>query len=79
MLTQPAAPLNLFRAADGELEVVEVSTEDGSTKRLCELGICPGKRISVVRQGNPALVAVGGSRFALAAELMQRVLVRPCR
>lgn len=77
MLTQPAAPLNLFHAADGELEVVEITVEDANTRRMCELGICPGKRITVVRQGNPALLAVAGSRFALAAELMQRVMVRP--
>ena len=76
MPTQTAEPLSHFRAADGELEVVEVDTHDPLGKRLCELGVCPGKRISVVRAGHTAIVAVGGSRFALARELARRVMVR---
>jgi hypothetical protein len=44
-LTQPAAPLSLFSPADGELEVVEIQGQDGSSRRMCELGICPGKRL----------------------------------
>lgn len=77
MVIRPPEPLNRFRAADGELEVVEVSSEDGATNRMRELGICPGKRVAVVRAGNPAILAVSGSRFALSRELMVRVLVRP--
>lgn len=77
MLTKPAEPLASFRAADGELEVVEVDTSDAAGKRLCELGVCPGKRVSIVRAGSPAIVAIAGSRFALARELALRVLVRP--
>lgn len=76
-LTRPAAPLSLFQPEDGELEVVEVLAEDGSTRRMCELGICTGRRIRVVRSGDPALVAVAGSRFALARDLTSRVFVRP--
>jgi len=76
-LTKPAAPLSLCLPTDGELEVVEVLGEDGNTKRMCELGICTGKRVSIVRAGDPALVAVAGSRFALARELAARVFVRP--
>jgi len=77
MLTKPAEPLSHFRAADGELEVIEVDTSTPQGKRLCELGVCPGKRIFVVRAGSPAIVAVAGSRFALARELARRVMVRP--
>lgn len=76
-LTQPAAPLSLFSPQDGDLEVVEILGQDGSTKRMCELGICPGKLVRVVRAGDPALLAVAGSRFALARELTSRVFVRP--
>ncbi|MBE7491591.1 MAG: ferrous iron transport protein A [Planctomycetes bacterium] len=76
-LTQPAAPLSLFSPADGELEVVEIQGQDGSSRRMCELGICPGKRLRVVRSGDPALLAVAGSRFALARDLTSRVFVRP--
>jgi len=73
----PAAPLATFTRHDGMLEVVEVLHEDGGSKRMCELGICEGKRLRVVSQGDPAIVAIGDSRFALAAELLARVFVRP--
>jgi Fe2+ transport system protein FeoA len=81
MKTMPAAPLATFLPADGELEVVEVLAEtpagDGNSRRLCELGVCPGKRIKLARQGDPAIVCIGESRFALGAELQARVFVRP--
>ncbi|MBX3474547.1 MAG: ferrous iron transport protein A [Planctomycetes bacterium] len=76
-LTRPAAPLSLFSPDDGELQVIEIIGEDGNTKRMCELGICPGKLVRIVRAGDPSLVAVAGSRFALARELASRVFVRP--
>lgn len=73
----PLAPLAIFGASDGWLEVVEVHDLDGQVKRMCELGICPGKRIRVIRRGDPAIIGLGESRFALAAELLNRVFVRP--
>lgn len=74
---QPTAPLNTFTPHDGELEVVEILDDTGDVKRMCELGVCPGKRIRVIRQGDPAILAFGESRFALAGELLARVFVRP--
>lgn len=74
---EPTAPLSTFTPFDGELEVVEVHDSDGNVKRMCELGICPGKRVSIVRQGDPAIVSVGESRFALSGELLTRVYVHP--
>lgn len=74
---QPTAPLSTFTPQDGVLEVVELLDSEGSVKRMCELGICPGKRVRVIRQGDPAILSVGDSRFALAGELLTRVYVRP--
>lgn len=73
----PAAPLASFGPHDGELDIVEVQDDHGQAKRMCELGLCPGKRVRVMRAGNPAIVQVGESRFALAHELLMRVLARP--
>lgn len=73
----PAAPLSTFAPQDGALEIVEVIDAEGQSKRMCELGLCPGKQVRVVRRGNPGIVQAGESRFALSAELQQRVLVRP--
>lgn len=78
MKTQlPSAPLSAFTPYDGELEVVEVNDTDGNVKRMCELGICPGKRVSIVRRGDPAILSIGESRFALSGDLLTRVFVRP--
>lgn len=74
---QPTAPLSAFTQFDGELEVVEIHDGDGNVKRMCELGVCPGKRVTILRQGDPAILSVGDSRFALAGELLTRVFVRP--
>ena len=73
----PTAPLSTFTPHDGELEVVEVHDSDGNVKRMCELGICPGKHVTIVRQGDPAILTVGDSRFALSGELLTRVYVPP--
>ena len=77
MKTLPSAPLSTVTPQDGELEVVEVHDTDGNVKRICELGICPGKTVRIIRQGDPAILSVGDSRFALAGELLTRVYVRP--
>jgi Fe2+ transport system protein FeoA len=77
MKTLPTAPLSTFTPQDGELEVVEVHELDANSRRMCELGICPGKRVSIIRQGDPAILCIGESRFALSGELLTRVYVRP--
>lgn len=77
MKTLPTAPLSSFTPHDGELEVVEVHDTDGNVKRMCELGVCPGKRVRIIRQGDPAILSVADSRFALAGELLSSVYVRP--
>jgi Fe2+ transport system protein FeoA len=79
----PPAPLATFTHHDGILEVIDVwhSGPDGSkdrdSKRMCELGICVGKKLRIIRHGDPAIVAIDDSRFALAAELLAKVFVRP--
>lgn len=73
----PTAPLSTFTPHDGKLVVVEIDDQDGNVKRMCELGICPGKHVTIVRQGDPAILCVGDSRFALSGELLTRVYVRP--
>jgi Fe2+ transport system protein FeoA len=74
----PAAPLATFTHHDGTLVVVEVLPDEaGGSKRLCEIGVCHGKQIRIVRSGDPAIVAIGDARFALAAELQARVFVSP--
>lgn len=74
---QPTAPLSTFTPHDGELEVVEVHDTDTNVKRMCELGVCPGNRIKIIRRGDPSILSVGDSRFALSGKLLVNVFVRP--
>jgi len=71
------APLAVFSEQDGFLEITGVLGDDASTQRLTALGFCTGKRVRVIRKGDPAILSVGGSRFALAAELQDRIYACP--
>ena len=75
--TQPPAPLAIFSQFDGDLEVVEIVDEDSNSKRLCELGFCPGKTVRVISQGDPAILSVAGTRLAVGYDLLAKVFVRP--
>lgn len=76
-MEQPSAPLSIFSSRDGELEVTSVLDTDSNVKRLCELGICPGKIISIFRSGNPSIIKIGESRFALSEMFLASIWVRP--
>ena len=58
--------------------VRRVDSDSADTQRLQTLGLCPGRQVEVIRQGNPLIVRVFGSRLGLSAELAARVLVEPC-
>ncbi|KAA0210684.1 ferrous iron transport protein A [bacterium] len=79
MIANHIAPLAVFSEHDGPLEIVQVLGDDASSRRLCELGCCVGKHVRVVRRGDPAIVSIGGSRFALAGELQDRVFAKPAQ
>ncbi len=51
---------------------------DSDDKRLRTMGICPGRRIWMVRRGDPMVLKVMGTRIGLAAELAQQVTVEVC-
>lgn len=72
----PVASLPVFRPDDGPLEIVEVRGDDGASRRLCELGLCVGKTVTLLKAGDPAIVVLGGSRFALGGELQDRIFAR---
>jgi Fe2+ transport system protein FeoA len=79
MVANNIAPLAVFSEHDGFLEIVQVLGDDAHSRRLCELGFCVGKRVSVVTRGDPAIMNLGGSRFALAGELQERIFARPVK
>ena len=67
----------MFSEHDGFLEITQISGDDACVRRLSALGFCAGKRVKVVRRGDPAILSVGGSRFALAGELQDRIFASP--
>ena len=58
--------------------VIDLDMGDNDDKRLRTLGICPGRRVWLVRRGDPMVLKVMGTRLGLAAELARRVTVEVC-
>lgn len=58
--------------------VIDLDMGDNDDKRLRTLGICPGRRVWLVRRGDPMVLKVMGTRLGLAAELAKRVTVEIC-
>ena len=59
--------------------VRSVETGDEDTNRLKTLGVCVGRRVELVRVGNPLILKIFGSRLGLSAELAARVRVEVCQ
>jgi Fe2+ transport system protein FeoA len=58
--------------------VRRIEAEDDNMNRLKTLGICIGRRVELVKRGDPLIVRVFGSRLGISARLANRVLVEPC-
>ena len=58
--------------------VRSVATDDEDTLRLKTLGVCVGRRVELVRAGNPLILKIFGSRLGISADLAARVQVEVC-
>ena len=58
--------------------VRRIETDGDDVQRLKTLGICVGRRLEVVRTGDPLVVRVFGSRLGLSASLAARVWLEVC-
>ena len=58
--------------------VRRIETDGDDVERLKTLGICVGRRLEVVRTGDPIVVRVFGSRLGLSASLASRVWLEVC-
>jgi ferrous iron transport protein A len=71
--------ISLDSLSKGQCGVVwDLDLLGNDDKRLRTLGICPGRRVWLVRRGDPMVVRVMGSRLGLARELARRVTVEVC-
>ncbi len=81
-MTTNAQPVSLVRLDELPPRtcavVRSVETDDEDTQRLKTLGVCLGRRVELVRAGNPLILKIFGSRLGLAAELAARVRVEVC-
>ena len=59
--------------------VRSVATDDEDTNRLKTLGVCVGRRVELVRAGNPLILKIFSSRLGISAELAARVRVEICQ
>lgn len=58
--------------------ICDLQLAESDDKRLRTLGICPGRRVWMVRRGDPMVLRVMGSRMGLARELARQVTVEVC-
>jgi Fe2+ transport system protein FeoA len=71
-----AAPFPLAQAPIGVgLMVADVLVDGADTVRLQALGLCRGRRVELVKGGDPLIVRVMGSRVGLAGKLAAKVMV----
>ena len=82
-MTINAKPISLVRLDELPPRVCAVvrgvATDDEDTQRLKTLGVCVGRRLELVRAGNPLILKIFGSRLGLSAELAMRVTVEICQ
>ncbi len=77
-LTRPAAgPRPLSAMLRGEARIVRIDADAADAARLMALGVCVGRRIELVKPGDPLIVRVVGARVGLSARLAATVTVEP--
>jgi Fe2+ transport system protein FeoA len=78
-IEQPVPTVRLDELPPRVCAVVRsITTDDEDTERLKTLGVCVGRRVELVRAGNPLILKVFGSRLGISAELASRVSVEVC-
>ena len=58
--------------------VRHIETDGDDMQRLKTLGICVGRRLEVVRTGDPLIVKIFGSRLGVSASLASHVWLEVC-
>lgn len=56
-----------------------IATDDEEMQRLKTLGVCLGRRVELVKLGDPLILKVFGSRLGISATLAANVQVEVCQ
>jgi Fe2+ transport system protein FeoA len=59
--------------------VRNIATDDEEMQRLKTLGVCLGRRVELVKVGDPLILKVFGSRLGVSAALAANVQVEVCQ
>lgn len=60
------------------LHVTEDSADDEAALKLKRMGLCEGRRIELLRNGDPLTLRVAGTRIGLSRQAAKAVQVRVC-
>jgi Fe2+ transport system protein FeoA len=55
--------------------VHRIDVADVAVQRLMAMGLCVGREVEVVRQGNPLIVRMLGARIGVSGRVAQHILV----
>ena len=71
-----SSAIALATAPAGDVyRVVQVTAECDDAARLKAMGVCIGRRLSLVQTGDPLIVCVVGSRVGISSRLAKSVFV----
>jgi Fe2+ transport system protein FeoA len=59
--------------------VRKIETDDEEMQRLKTLGVCLGRRVELVKAGDPLILKIFGSRLGVSAGLAANVQVEVCQ
>jgi len=76
ILAMNATKLRLNQISSGEqVTVCGLEENDLTMDRLKAMGLCLGRQVEVVRQGNPLVMHLLGARIGLSGRLAKKILV----
>lgn len=64
---------------EGECGMIAEVLNREELERLQAMGICTGRRLEVIKSGDPLIVRVFGSRIGLSARMASHVMVTRCQ
>lgn len=73
----PALVLLSALPAGAHALVAQLNAHSDDLRRLQALGVCVGRRVQLVKSGDPLIISVVGARVGLSARLAAEVLVAP--
>jgi len=80
MTSQQPANWRLNEMTPGTHAVVrQVEGTDAAIERLMAMGLCTGREVEVVRQGNPLILRVLGARIGVSERVARQVVMERCR